>query len=197
MHKRYWRLSALLMAGALAVSSVNVGTLNVSAEEIVEDAADVKTTDGVGSAEKGGEQNDTPAEGEAPVDQEKKDTEKTPEENPSQGEEPKAEQEAGDKKEQSETPAEQETPGEEKKDPEVQGEIPKGEQNKAGEAAKTPEENEGEIGFEFYNFSDEDAKIAKGEKIGQGIITRYLRTENDLNENSGVVRAGGFGSTGK
>lgn len=33
MHKRYWRLSSLLMAGALVVSSVNVGALDVSAAE--------------------------------------------------------------------------------------------------------------------------------------------------------------------
>ena len=58
-------------------------------------------------------------------------------------------------------------------------------------------DNEGEIGFEFYNFSDENVKIAKGEKIGQGIITRYLRTENDFAENAGVARSGGFGSTDK
>jgi dUTP pyrophosphatase len=55
-------------------------------------------------------------------------------------------------------------------------------------------DNEGEIGFEFYNNSEEDVVISKNEKIGQGIITTYVRVENDKATGS---RAGGFGSTGK
>lgn len=55
-------------------------------------------------------------------------------------------------------------------------------------------ENEGEIGFEFYNFSETDTEIKRGEKIGQGIITSYYKAENDKATGS---RAGGFGSTGK
>lgn len=55
-------------------------------------------------------------------------------------------------------------------------------------------DNEGEIGFEFYNNSEEDIIISKNEKIGQGIITTYVRTEDD---NATGSRAGGFGSTGK
>lgn len=55
-------------------------------------------------------------------------------------------------------------------------------------------DNEGEIGFEFYNNSEEDIIISKNEKIGQGIITTYVRTEGD---NATGSRAGGFGSTGK
>lgn len=55
-------------------------------------------------------------------------------------------------------------------------------------------DNEGEIGFEFYNNSDEDIVIEKNEKIGQGIISRYIITEDD---NASGSRNGGFGSTGK
>ena len=55
-------------------------------------------------------------------------------------------------------------------------------------------DNEGEIGFEFYNNSEEDVIISKNEKIGQGIITTYVRVEGD---NATGSRAGGFGSTGK
>lgn len=55
-------------------------------------------------------------------------------------------------------------------------------------------DNEGEIGFEFYNNSEEDVVISKNEKIGQGIITTYVRVEGDKAIGS---RAGGFGSTGK
>lgn len=55
-------------------------------------------------------------------------------------------------------------------------------------------ENEGEIGFEFYNFSETDTEIKRGEKIGQGIITSYYKAEGDKATGS---RAGGFGSTGK
>ena len=58
-------------------------------------------------------------------------------------------------------------------------------------------ENEGEIGFEFYNFSEADVEIKKGEKIGQGMITHFIRTENDFGENLNTTRSGGFGSTGK
>ncbi|MBQ2350111.1 MAG: hypothetical protein II393_02425 [Cytophagales bacterium] len=55
-------------------------------------------------------------------------------------------------------------------------------------------DNEGEIGFEFYNNSEEDVIIEKNEKIGQGIITTYVRIDGD---NATGSREGGFGSTGK
>ena len=55
-------------------------------------------------------------------------------------------------------------------------------------------DNEGEIGFEFYNFSDEDKEIKKGEKIGQGIIVNFNRIQED---NVTATRDGGFGSTDK
>lgn len=58
-------------------------------------------------------------------------------------------------------------------------------------------DNDGEIGFEFYNISDEDVVIKKGEKIGQGIIMHFIKTENDYSSNSNSSRTGGFGSTGK
>ena len=55
-------------------------------------------------------------------------------------------------------------------------------------------DNEGEIGFEFYNFSETDTEIKKGEKIGQGIISTFVKIDGDTATGS---RAGGFGSTGK
>lgn len=56
------------------------------------------------------------------------------------------------------------------------------------------EENDGEIGFTFYNLSNESVVIEKGEKLGQGIFQKFYITEDD--EATGE-RKGGFGSTGK
>ena len=58
-------------------------------------------------------------------------------------------------------------------------------------------DNDGEIGFEFYNILDEDVVIKKGEKIGQGIIIHFIKTENAYMSNPNLTRTGGFGSTGK
>lgn len=58
-------------------------------------------------------------------------------------------------------------------------------------------DNDGEIGFEFYNMSDETVEIKKGEKIGQGIILHFIKTEDDYVSNPYGTRLGGFGSTGK
>lgn len=58
-------------------------------------------------------------------------------------------------------------------------------------------DNEGEIGFAFYNISDEDVVIKKGEKLGQGVITTFIKTDNDSLSNPDKTRVGGFGSTGK
>lgn len=58
-------------------------------------------------------------------------------------------------------------------------------------------DNDGEIGFEFYNILDEDVVIKKGEKLGQGIIVEFIKTENDYASMTGMTRSGGFGSTGK
>lgn len=57
-------------------------------------------------------------------------------------------------------------------------------------------DNDGEIGFEFYNITDEDVVIKKGEKLGQGIIINFIKTENDYISNPYNTRVGGFGSTG-
>lgn len=57
-------------------------------------------------------------------------------------------------------------------------------------------DNDGEMGFEFYNIADEDVIIKKGEKLGQGIITHFIKTENDHMSNPTATRVGGFGSTG-
>lgn len=57
-------------------------------------------------------------------------------------------------------------------------------------------DNDGEIGFEFYNITDEDVIIKKGEKLGQGIIINFIKTENDYISNPYKTRVGGFGSTG-
>ena len=56
-------------------------------------------------------------------------------------------------------------------------------------------DNDGEIGFEFYNISDEDVVIKKGEKVGQGLIVEFIKTENDYASNLGATRTGGWGST--
>lgn len=53
-------------------------------------------------------------------------------------------------------------------------------------------DNEGEIGFLFYNLSDQPIEIKKGEKLGQGIFQKYYLTNNDK---SNKIRNGGFGST--
>jgi len=58
-------------------------------------------------------------------------------------------------------------------------------------------DNDGEIGFEFYNISDEDVTIKKDEKIGQGVIIHFTKTENDIGYGATATRTGGFGSTGR
>lgn len=57
------------------------------------------------------------------------------------------------------------------------------------------EDNEGEIGFLFYNLSDKDVVIKKGDKIGQGVFSKFLK----IDEEGSVLglRKGGIGSTGK
>lgn len=58
------------------------------------------------------------------------------------------------------------------------------------------EDNDGEMAFEFLNLTLFDVEIKKGEKLGQGIIMKYLRTDDDYMTNPTATRAGGFGSTG-
>lgn len=54
------------------------------------------------------------------------------------------------------------------------------------------EDNDGHIMFAFYNFSDSDVQISKGDTIGQGIFYNFLKA--DIDSASGT-RVGGFGST--
>ena len=53
--------------------------------------------------------------------------------------------------------------------------------------------NDGNIGFAFYNMSDVDVLIKAGERVLQGIFVKYLITEDD---DADEVRTGGTGSTG-
>lgn len=55
-------------------------------------------------------------------------------------------------------------------------------------------DNEGEMGFTFYNVGQKTVVLEAGEKLGQGIFMKYERTEDDAAEGE---RLGGFGSTGK
>lgn len=55
-------------------------------------------------------------------------------------------------------------------------------------------DNEGELGFLFYNLSNEIVVIEKGDKLGQAIFQKYLITDDD---NADGIRQSGFGSTGK
>ena len=55
-------------------------------------------------------------------------------------------------------------------------------------------DNEGHIHFLVYYFGTETLHIKKGEKIGQGVFTRFLKVEDD---DVTEIRSGGFGSTGK
>ena len=56
------------------------------------------------------------------------------------------------------------------------------------------EDNEGELGFLFYNLSNETVIIEKGDRLGQAIFQKYLITDDD---NANGIRQSGFGSTGK
>jgi len=54
-------------------------------------------------------------------------------------------------------------------------------------------DNDGHIMFAFYNFMPFSVTIKKGDKIGQGIFTKFLKADKDSAESG---RTGGFGSTG-
>ena len=54
-------------------------------------------------------------------------------------------------------------------------------------------DNEGEIFFQIINLSPLPIYLKKGDRIGQGIIMRYDRTEDD---HVTELRSGGLGSTG-
>ena len=53
-------------------------------------------------------------------------------------------------------------------------------------------DNEGEIYFQLINLSPFNIKLKKGDRIGQGIIKKYICTEDDRATGQ---RQGGFGST--
>lgn len=55
------------------------------------------------------------------------------------------------------------------------------------------EENDGEIGFIVYNLFPWTVKIKKGERIGQGIFQKFLKTDDDNRLTKD--RVGGTGST--
>lgn len=56
------------------------------------------------------------------------------------------------------------------------------------------ESNDGDIGFGFYNILPWPVTIKVGQKIGQGVFSTYLKTDEDT---ATQVREGGFGSTGE
>lgn len=56
-------------------------------------------------------------------------------------------------------------------------------------------DNEGHMWIKFYNPTDDDYTIKMGDKIAQGIFTKYETVDDE--ENIETERIGGFGSTGK
>ena len=55
--------------------------------------------------------------------------------------------------------------------------------------------NDGNLGFRLYNFSDEAYIVKAGDKIGQGIFTKFLTVTNEKEITN--ERVGGYGSTVK
>jgi dUTP pyrophosphatase len=53
-------------------------------------------------------------------------------------------------------------------------------------------DNDGHFFFAYFNCSDHDVEIKKGDVIGQVVFTKYLVVDND---NATGERKGGFGST--
>ena len=56
------------------------------------------------------------------------------------------------------------------------------------------ETNDGHFYFQYFNCSDHDVEVKKGDVIGQVIFMKYLTVDNDKAEG---IRTGGFGSTDK
>ncbi|MBQ3409037.1 MAG: dUTP diphosphatase [Clostridia bacterium] len=54
------------------------------------------------------------------------------------------------------------------------------------------EDNDGHFFFAYFNCSDHDIEVKKGDVIGQVVFTKYLMVDND---NATGIRRGGFGST--
>lgn len=57
-------------------------------------------------------------------------------------------------------------------------------------------DNEGHIMIALENMGAEPVRIARGERVAQGIFLRYLTTDGD-GETVKEKRSGGFGSTGR
>ncbi len=55
-------------------------------------------------------------------------------------------------------------------------------------------DNDGHFYFAYFNCSDHDIEVKKGDVIGQVIFMKYLITDDD---NASGERQGGFGSTDK
>lgn len=55
-------------------------------------------------------------------------------------------------------------------------------------------DNEGLIYGQFMNITDKEIRIKKGDRIMQGVFSKFLTVDNDK---TGGERLGGFGSTGK
>lgn len=53
-------------------------------------------------------------------------------------------------------------------------------------------DNEGEIGFLFYNIFPWKITLKKGDKLGQGVFMKFLKADGDSQKSE---RIGGFGST--
>ena len=58
-------------------------------------------------------------------------------------------------------------------------------------------DNDGEICFAFSSLNNTGSFIKKGDKIGQGIIQKFIKTEDDYSSNPTAERVGGFGRTDK
>lgn len=56
-------------------------------------------------------------------------------------------------------------------------------------------DNDGNIGFMFYNYTDQETIFEAGDKLGQGIFEKYYIISNEQEITSD--RTGGFGSTGR
>ena len=56
-------------------------------------------------------------------------------------------------------------------------------------------DNEGHIFIKFFNPTDKDYQVHIGDKIAQGIFTKYLTVDDE--EEIETERTGGLGSTGK
>jgi dUTP pyrophosphatase len=54
--------------------------------------------------------------------------------------------------------------------------------------------NDGNIGFRLLNLGNENYVIHRGDRIGQGVFTKYLVTDDDQTIGE---RTGGFGSSGR